>query len=198
MADQWLSFPEFERGSWSQFLDCLKIKYPKLTSEEQETMDQLYKLYRKNLEISMLDKEKLIKFKCKFMYIVQKCLRPLAITGNCELVELFVQYLDITFQNILNSRLNIQGTLKVNTQRRSCMKNFYDLEHIVQKAIDLVSGKTIVKALKHMLVIMSRNSKVNPESREQISFSKIEPVRKVEMSTKVETIARTQYIEDNI
>ena len=78
------------------------------------------------------------------------------------------------------------------------MKNFYDLEHIVQKAIDLVSGKTIVKALKHMLVIMSRNSKVNPESREQISFSKIEPVRKVEMSTKVETIARTQYIEDNI
>ena len=198
MADQWLSFPEFERGSWSQFPDCLKIKYPELTSEEQETMDQLYKLYRKNLEISMLDKEKLIKFKCKFMYIVQKCLRPLAITGNCELVELFVQYLDITFQNVLNSRLNIQGTLKVNTQRRSCMKNFYDLEHIVQKAIDLVSGKTIVKALKHMLVIMSRNSKVNPESREQISFSKIEPVRKVEMSTKVETIARTQYIEDNI
>ena len=198
MADQWLSFPEFERGSWSQFPDCLKIKYPELTSEEQETMDQLYKLYRKNLEISMLDKEKLIEFKCKFMYIVQKCLRPLAITGNCELVELFVQYLDITFQNVLNSRLNIQGTLKVNTQRRSCMKNFYDLEHIVQKAIDLVSGKTIVKALKHMLVIMSRNSKVNPESREQISFSKIEPVRKVEMSTKVETIARTQYIEDNI
>jgi len=198
MADQWLSFPEFERGSWSQFPDCLKIKYPELTSEEQETMGQLYKLYRKNLEISMLDKEKLIEFKCKFMYIVQKCLRPLAITGNCELVELFVQYLDITFQNVLNSRLNIQGTLKVNTQRRSCMKNFYDLEHIVQKAIDLVSGKTIVKALKHMLVIMSRNSKVNPESREQISFSKIEPVRKVEMSTKVETIARTQYIEDNI
>ena len=125
-------------------------------------------------------------------------MRPLAITENYELVELFVQYLDITFQNILNSRLNIQGTLKVNTQRRSCMKNFYDLEHIVQKAIDLVSSKTIVKALKHMLVIMSRNSKVNPESREQISFSKIEPVRKVEMSTKVETIARTQYIEDNI
>jgi len=198
MADQWLSFPEFERGSWSQFPDCLKIKYPELTSEEQETMGQLYKLYRKNLEISMLDKEKLIEFKCKFMYIVQKCLRPLAITGNCELVELFVQYLDITFQNVLNSRLNIQGMLKVNTQRRSCMKNFYDLEHVVQKAIDLVSGKTIVKALKHMLVIMSRNSKVNPESREQISFSKIEPVRKVEMSTKVETIARTQYIEDNI
>ena len=129
-------------------------------------MGQLYKLYRKNLEISMLDKEKLIEFKCKFMYIVQKCLRPLAITENCELVELFVQYLDITFQNVLNSRLNIQGMLKVNTQRRSCMKNFYDLEHVVQKAIDLVSGKTIAKTLKHTLVIMSRNSKINSESRE--------------------------------
>ena len=139
----------------------------------------------------MLDKEKLIEFKCKFMYIVQKCLRPLAITENCELVELFVQYLDITFQNVLNSRLNIQGMLKVNTQRRSCMKNFYDLEHVVQKAIDLVSGKTIAKTLKHTLVIMSRNSKINSESREQVLFSKIEPVRKVEMSTKVETAART-------
>ena len=166
MADQWLSFPEFERGSWSQFPDCLKIKYPELTSEEQETMGQLYKLYRKNLEISMLDKEKLIEFKCKFMYIVQKCLRPLAITENYEVVELFVQYLDVTFQNILNSRLSIQGMLKVNIQGRSCMKNFYDLKHVVQKTIDLVSGKTIAKALKHTPVIMSRNSKINPKSRE--------------------------------
>jgi len=70
MADQWLSFSEFERGFWSQFLDCLKIEYSKLTSEKQETIDQLYKLYRKNSEISMLDKEKLIEFKYKFMYIV--------------------------------------------------------------------------------------------------------------------------------
>jgi len=93
-------------------------------------------------------------------------LRPLAITENYELVELFVQYLDVTFQNILNSRLSIQGILKVNIQGRSCMKNFYDLKHVVQKAIDLVSGKTIAKTLKHTLVIMSRNSKINSESRE--------------------------------
>ena len=46
------------------------------------------------------------------------------------------------------------------------MKNFYDLKHVVQKTIDLVSGKTIAKALKHTPVIMSRNSKINPKSRE--------------------------------
>jgi len=33
-------------------------------------------------------------FKRKFMYIAQKCLRPPAVIGNRELVELFVKTLD--------------------------------------------------------------------------------------------------------
>jgi len=77
-------------------------------------MDQLCKLYRENSKISMLDKKRLMEFKCKFMYIVQKYLRSPAITKNHELMELFVQCLDITFQDALNSRLSVQGTLKIN------------------------------------------------------------------------------------
>jgi len=65
------------------------------------------------------------------------------VTGNRELIELFVKTLDSTFQDALNSRLSIQGTLKVNMQGRSCIEDPYNLEHIVQKAIDLVSRETI-------------------------------------------------------
>ena len=92
----------------------MKIKYLELTSEKQGTIGQLYKLYRENSEISILDEKRLMEFKCKFIYIAQKYLRSPAIIKNYELVELFVQCLDITFQDALNSRLSVQGTLKIN------------------------------------------------------------------------------------
>ena len=57
IADQWLSFLEFETGPWNQFLDCLKIEYPELMSEEQRTMGQLCRLCREYSEISLLDEE---------------------------------------------------------------------------------------------------------------------------------------------
>jgi len=70
-------------------------------------------------------------FKRRFLYIAQKCLKLLAVTGNRELVELFVKTLDSAFQDALNSRLSIQGTLKVDVQRRSCIEDLYDLDHVV-------------------------------------------------------------------
>ena len=94
--------------------------------------------------------------------IAQKCLRPPTVTENRELVELFVKTLDSAFQDALNSRLSIQGTLKVDMQGRSHIEDPYDLDHVVQKTIELVSGKTIARALKHMPVILSRNGKVDP------------------------------------
>jgi len=63
IADQWLSFPEFETGPWNQFLDCLKIEYPEFVSEEQRKMGQLHRLCREYSEISLLDEEQLIEFK---------------------------------------------------------------------------------------------------------------------------------------
>ena len=68
------------------------------------------------------------------------------------------------------------------------MEDPYDLEHVIQKAVDLVSGKTITQALKHTLTIMSRNNKINPESRGQVSFSKEESVRKIEPNADVESL----------
>ena len=90
------------------------------------------------------------------------------------------------FQDTLNSRLSIQGTLKIDVQGRSHIENPYDLDHIVQKAIELVSGKTIARALKHMPVILFRNGKVDPDTRGLVYYSKEESVRKVEVHPDVE------------
>ena len=151
-------------------------------------MGQLRRLCREYSEISLLDEEWLIEFKWWFMYTVQKCLKSPAITENRELVELFVRSLDNSFQDALNARLSIQGTLKVDALGRSHMEDPYDLEHVIQKAVDLVSGKTIALALKHTLTIISRNNKINPESRGQVSFSKEELVRKIEPNVDIESL----------
>ena len=68
------------------------------------------------------------------------------------------------------------------------MEDPYDLEHVIQKTVDLVSGKTIARALKHTPTIMSRNNKINPESRGQVLFSKEESVRKIELNADVESL----------
>jgi len=99
-------------------------------SEEQKMIGQLYRLCREYSKISLLDEERLMKFKQWFMYIAQKCLKPPAITGNQELIELFVRSLDNLFQDTLNARLSIQGTLKVDTLGKSHMQDPYDLEHM--------------------------------------------------------------------
>jgi len=186
--DQWTSFEEYEAGSWNQFLERLKTEYPELTTEEQGSMDNLRKLCRKNAGINLLEEERLMSFKRRFVYIAQKCLRPPAVTENRELVELFVKTLDSAFQDALNSRLSIQGTLKVDTQGRSRIEDPYDLDHVVQKAIELISGKTIAWALKHMPVILSRNGKVDPDTRGPVYYSKEESVRKVKAHSDVEAL----------
>ena len=63
IADQWSSFPEFETGPWNQFLDCLKIEYPELISEEQRMMGQLCRLCKEYSDISLLDEKWLMEFK---------------------------------------------------------------------------------------------------------------------------------------
>jgi len=51
-----------------------------------------------------------------------------------------------------------------------------------------VSKKTIARALKHTLVVMSRNNKVNVDSRGQVSFPKGETIRKAEYGLDVESL----------
>jgi len=94
-------------------------------------MDHLRKLCRENAGINLLEEEQLMSFKRRFLYIAQKCLKLPAVTGNRELIKLFVKTLDSIFQDMFNSRLSIQGTLKIDAQGRSRIKDPYDLDHIV-------------------------------------------------------------------
>ena len=73
-------------------------------------------------------------------------------------------------------------------QGRSCIEDSYKLDYVVQKAIELVSRKTIAWALKHMPVILSRNEKVDPDTRGLVYYSKEESVRKVKMHPDMETL----------
>jgi len=68
------------------------------------------------------------------------------------------------------------------------MEDPYDLEYVIQKAVDLISGKTITRTLKHTPTIMSRNNKINPESKGQVLFSKEESARKIEPNTDIESL----------
>ena len=122
------------------------------------------------------------------MYIAQKCLRSSTITENRELIKLFFRLLDTTFQDALNARLSVQGTLKVDNNRNSRLEDLYNLEQIIQRAVDLVSRKMIARALKHTPVVMSRNNKINANSRGQVSFPKGETTRKAEFGPDIESL----------
>ena len=145
-------------------------------------------MYRENARINLLEKEQLISFKRRFLYITQKCLKLPAVIKNKELVELFVKTLDSAFQDVLNSRLSIQRTLKVDMQERSHIEDLYDLDYVVQKAVELVSRKTIAQVLRYTLIILSRNGKVDLDTRGLVYYSKEESVRKVEVHSDMETL----------
>jgi len=59
---------------------------------------------------------------------------------------------------------------------------------VIQKAIDLVSGKTIAKALQHSAELVSRGGKIDPDSRAPVLFMKKEVARKVELSLDIESL----------
>jgi len=88
-------------------MNHLKIEYPEITIEEQGSMEQLRRLCQETPEIGLVKEEHLLDFKRKFLFTVQKWLRPPAITRNRELVDHFVWCLDARFVEALNSRLSL-------------------------------------------------------------------------------------------
>jgi len=186
--DQWTSFEEYAQGNWDDFLSCLRIEYPEITKEEQGSMDQLRRLCQDITEISLAKEKCLLDFKWKFLFIAQKCLKPPAITGNRELVEHFVQCLDSNFREALNSRLSLQGQLKVDAMERSRVEDPYNLEHVVEKAVELVSGKTIARAMQHGAAPVGWVRKIDPDSRASVPFTRAEATQKVELSPDIKSL----------
>jgi len=115
-------------------------------------------------------------------------LKPPAITGNRELVEYFIQYLDANFREALNSRLSLQGHLRVDALGRSYVKDLYALDQVVQKTVDLVSDKTIARALQHSATPGVSTGKLDPDSRAPVLFMKQEATRKVDLLPDLESL----------
>jgi len=186
--NQWTSFEEYTQGNWDDFLSRLKIEYPEITTEEQGSMDQLRWLCQDITEISLAAEEHLLDFKQKFLFIAHKCLKPPAITGNRELVEHFVQCLDSNFRETLNSRLSLQGKLKVDAMGRSCIEDPYNLEYVMKKAVELVSGKTIARAMQHSVVPVGWIRKIDLDSRVSVPFTKAEAMQNVELFSDIKSL----------
>jgi len=115
-------------------------------------------------------------------------LKPPAITGNRELVEYFVWCLDANFRKALNLRLSLQDHLRVDALGRSRVEDPYALDQVIQKAVDLVSGKTIARALQHSAMLGVSAGKLDPNSRAPVLFMKQEVTRKVELSPDLESL----------
>ena len=115
-------------------------------------------------------------------------MKPPAITGNRELVEYFVWCLDANFRKALNLRLSLQDHLRVDALGRSRVEDPYALDQVIQKAVDLVSGKTIARALQHSAMLGVSAGKLDPNSRAPVLFMKQEVTRKVELSPDLESL----------
>ena len=71
---------------------------------------------------------------------------------------------------------------------RSHVKDPYALDQVIQKAVDLVSGKTIARALQHSATPGLSAGKLDPNSRAPVLFTKQEAMRKVELSPDLESL----------
>ena len=77
---------------------------------------------------------------------------------------------------------------RVDALGRSRIEDPYALEQVIQKVIDLVSGKTIARALQHSAMPSVSAGKVDPNSRAPVLFTKQEATRKVELSLDLESL----------
>jgi len=57
---------------------------------------------------------------------------------------------------------------------RSCVEDPYNLELVVEKAVELASGKTIARAMQHSAMPVGRVGKIDPDSRVSVPFTRAE------------------------
>jgi len=76
----------------------------------------------------------------------------------------------------------------VDAMERSCVEDPYNLEHIVEKAVELASSKTIARAMQHGAAPVGRVRKIDPDLRALVLFTRAEAMRKVELPPDIESL----------
>ena len=191
VRDEWSSFDEVENDKWDGFIERLKREYPEMISKEQGSMQALWDICRKYRDIGINEEGTLLAFKRKFMVEATKCLKPPALVSNRELVELFTNSLDPHFRTLLDERLSLMTSSRASQavpavaaaqpgQQGQPGNNPvaqikiirgddpYDLNVVIEKAKDLVSGKTLSRSL----TTDSRDYRQNSVDRKQSPFER--------------------------
>jgi hypothetical protein len=197
IRDEWTSFEEYITPNWKTFNQRLKREYPEIVAEEQGSVTGLELLERQYQHISIYDEDRLLAFKRKFSAMAKKCvdnaIAP-AIVTNRELVARFVRSLDKNFQESLSTRLMINGKPRSTTTASTVRTDDpYDWEEVVAKAVELVSGKTISKAM-HLDSNPDTMSRAAPPQikREPVERSLEQSDLREELASLKDTIAVTQ------
>jgi len=68
------------------------------------------------------------------------------------------------------------------------MEDPYNLEHVVEKAIELVSGKTLARTMQHGVAPVGRVRKIDPDLRASVPFTRAEATRKVELPPDIKSL----------
>ena len=84
---------------------------------------------------------------------------------------MFIKSLDKHFQDNLNSRLSISGKARTLPADQSTVRGEdpYDWEEVVKQAVELVSGKTIAKALQYDQNPESHSRAIPPQVKRERS-----------------------------
>ncbi|KXN86856.1 hypothetical protein AN958_09436 [Leucoagaricus sp. SymC.cos] len=177
IQDQWMNLTEYKDNKWKEFRERLVEEYPELVAEQEGSVNSLRLLCLRFDGITIHQLSRLLEFKREFMAVADKCLAPPALVHNRELVTLFRETLSSEFQDTLQSRLSITGTIKVDRNGKSRQEDPFELSEVVKHAVNLASkaaqmgllGKSYCKASESQS--RSTQPKIETDSRAHIPIS---------------------------
>lgn len=150
VREEWIEFQEAKDGEYEKFKERLRKEFPETISSERGSVRKIKTICKEYAGIEQNEEGELLSFKRKFLAEANKCLREPAVISNRELVELFSSTLSRDFQRALDARLSINGkTRNVLKPEDLREEDPYDIEEIVNQAIAIASGKTLVRSLQY-------------------------------------------------
>ena len=71
---------------------------------------------------------------------------------------------------------------------RSRIEDLYNLEYVVEKTVELASGKTIARAMQHGTAPVERVGKIDPDLRASVPFTRAEATQKVKLPPDIKSL----------
>ncbi|KAF9440016.1 hypothetical protein P691DRAFT_688997 [Macrolepiota fuliginosa MF-IS2] len=148
VREEWMGFAEYIAGDYDAFQTKLAKEFPESQNAQRGSIKQLKKVCKEYKDVDIEEQDRLMCFKRAFQCEANKCLKAPALVSNRELVELFTGALSERFQLALDTKLSIAGATRAVTNPNELRdEDPYDIEEVMQYAVTLATGKTLVRAL---------------------------------------------------